>query len=250
MALLDSLHEAGCKEIKVANNQLVNFLEEETDFDISLSTSFEYHNVSQYKNVFRTNKRIKALDVAIDDNRNFVFLKNLKKMLPDTKIEVMLNEQCIHGCPARISHASSFYKIWNCNSVKKDLGAVEYFCKNNVIYPWNLPYYSDLGINHFKFMAFPYLRSNIKSLDFFSKYLSCVENGVENLKANDFFNGIFYTGIKFEDNVLLTDIIPLLPNIDKFVKDGEKCANICDIECTYCLNCAKKLKKAFKIQYV
>ncbi|MCR5262096.1 MAG: hypothetical protein K6C94_09730 [Candidatus Gastranaerophilales bacterium] len=238
--LFKILKDAGITEIKVANTQLMEIISEETDFDLSASTSFEYHNVSQYKHLLNSYKRIKRINIAIDDNRNFLFLKNLRKSFPHTDIEIMVNETCIHGCPARISHAAAFCKIWDCYGLRNKMGDIEYFFKSNVIYPWQLEAYKNIGINNFKIFGF---RHQLSSLKFMQGYIDCVENGTANFTASDFFNKIFPVYIDLKNNPKLKDIISYMPNINHFVKYGDRCANICDIDCTYCLKCAKKLRE-------
>ena len=248
--LLNKLQDAGVKEIKVANTQLMDILEKNTDFNLSASTSFEYHNVSQYKNLIETYKRIKTINIAMDDNRNFLFLKELKKAFPKTDIEIMVNERgCIHGCPARISHPCSYLCRWQCTELEEKIGAIKFFFKTNVIYPWDLEYYSAIGINNFKLVCCGEEKSYIRSLEH-TDYLVCIENGIENISANDFFNKLFGKNMylaKMPDSLKLSDIMPFLPDIRHFVKHGDKCANICDIDCTYCLDCAEKIEALQKI---
>ncbi|MCR5260856.1 MAG: hypothetical protein K6C94_03370 [Candidatus Gastranaerophilales bacterium] len=239
--LLSFLRDIGVTEVKAANSQIMEILSEETDFDLSASTSFEYHNIAQYQNLIKAYPRIKAINVSIDDNRNFVFLKNLKRVFPDKKIEIMLNERCLHGCPARISHAASNYKIWNCwKYAEEQLGKVEWFLMTNVIYPWSLDAYHKIGINHFKIFGSRY---NIKNSDSFRVYLSCIENGTDGMTADDLFNGIYQTHFRFDKNPPLSDIIKYLPDIRHFEKYGDKCTNICGIDCKYCLKNADKIKE-------
>ena len=241
--LLDNLANIGCLELKIANAQLMKIISRErSEFVLSASTSFEYHNVSQYMNLLNEYDRIKSINTAIDDNHNFVYLKNLKRCFPDIDIEVMVNEKCMRGCPARISHSSSYYEPFDCYSKPEKLGKLRYFMKSNIIYPWQLEYYSAIGINTFKFMSYP-LRSNIDNLNFLKNYLYCVENGIEKMTADDFFNGIFEIGAKISKNIMLSEIIDLFPDIRHFVKKGDRCANICGVDCDYCINCADKIEK-------
>ena len=241
--LLDNLASIGCLELKIANAQLMKIISRErAEFILSASTSFEYHNVSQYINLLNEYKNIKSINTAIDDNHNFIYLNNLKKCFPDIDIEVMLNEKCMHGCPARISHSSSYYEPFDCYNKPQKIGKFRYFMKSNIVYPWQLEYYSAIGINTFKFMSYP-LRANIDNLNFLKNYLYCVENGIEKMTADEFFNGIFEIGAKINKNIMLSEVIDLFPDIRHFIKHGDRCANICGIDCNYCIKCADKIEK-------
>ncbi len=242
--LLENLQSIGCREIKIANTQLMQIIsKEKMGFKLSASTSFEYHNVSQYVNLINTYSSIKSINTAIDDNRNFIFLKNLKRLFPEIDIEVMVNEKCMHGCPARISHCASFFEAFPCMTLAEKTGKLKYFLKSNVVYPWQLEYYSAIGINTFKFMSYP-MRADIDNLNFLKNYLMCLENGINNLTVSDFFNGIFEVGLShIKNNVKLSEIMPYLPDMKHFVKNGDRCANICGIDCNYCIKCAEKIGK-------
>lgn len=247
--LLDDLEKIGCKEIKIANQQLMEIISKERpNFTLSASTSFEYHNVSQYKNLLSTYPAIKSINTAIDDNRNFIFLKNLRKLFPDIDIKIMANERCVHGCPARISHAASYFVAWDCKELfYKKLGKIKSFCKGNMIHPWQLEYYSAIGINSFKFLSPLGMRANIPSILALRSYLECVEYGVDNLKASDFFHNIYVMNVDIKNDIPLAELITYLPDIKHFVKHGDQCANICESECHYCLKCAEEIEKVLGI---
>jgi len=241
--LIDKLEEIGCDELKIANQQLINLISEQRpQIALSASTSFEFHNVSQYINLINTYPQIKSINTAIDDNRNLVFFKNLKKKFPKVNIEIMVNEPCIHGCPARICHPSSFFAVWDCIGLKEKIGHLTYFLKSNVVYPWWLPYYQSIGINTFKFFSVP-MRANIDTIDFLRNYLMAIENGYENLTVQDFFNDIFYAAVPIKNNVKLTEIMPYLPQMEHFIENAHKCSTICDIECQYCVKNVKEIEK-------
>ncbi len=243
--LLENLRKTGCKTIKVANSQLLSILEKaDTGFNYSLSTSFEYHNVSQYENIINEYPKIVSMNIAIDDNKNFKFLSALKKKFPKTDIEIMVNERCMHGCPARILHPSTFFGLYDCDYFYKKWGAIKQLCKSNVIYPWQLDYYSAIGINTFKFMSYS-VRADISNINYLKNYLSYFENGVDKLSAIDLFNSIFelnVSGTKYKD-LKLKDIISYLPDMRHFLQHGDKCATECSVNCFYCEECAKKLEK-------
>ena len=111
-----------------------------------------------------------------------------------------------------------------------------------MIYPWQLAYYSAIGINDFKYMF--YIRGKEQEGSSIEDYLSCVENGIENITAEKFFYSIMgmRNAANIKNDVLLKDIISYLPDIKHFVKNGYKCGSICGAECNYCMDCAKKIK--------
>ena len=244
--LLDNLASIGCLELKIANTQLMQIVSRERpEFVLSASTSFEYHNISQYVNLINAYPQIKSINVAIDDNHNFLYLQNIKKTFPNVDIEVMVNERCIHGCPARISHCSSFFESFHCKELMERIGKFKYFFSTNLIYPWQLEYYSAIGINTFKFMSYP-LRADINNIKFLRNYLKCIEYGIKDLTADDFFNGIFEMDIKIKNNVLISDIIHLFPDFKHFVKYGGNRSNVCGIDCHYCMDCSNKIKEVIE----
>ncbi|MBR1754007.1 hypothetical protein IJ732_04145 [bacterium] len=255
--LLNLLENIGCSEIKFANPQVAKLITEKKPdvFNFSSSTASEYHNISQYEYLTTIFPNIKMFNVSNDEIFNFKFLKNLRTKFPDKKIEIMVNEPCLRGCPARISHISSikFYNF-NCSALKRKLGILNAFFRSGFVYPWNLHYYSEMGINNFKFSAHPYLRSHFK-IDKLKNYLNCVEKGIENISLYHFFNDIFAAYYSLGErymrtpkDIMLKDVLPYLPNMEYFVKNGDKCSYNCGVDCNYCQECAKKLEKYFMSQ--
>ena len=127
------------------------------------------------------------------------------------------------------------------------LGFTHYFLRTGIIYPWNLEYYSAIGINNFKYVA--YGRANYKNTAGLRAYLDCVENGIDNYSVNDLFEKLY---IKYKDynydkniakNTKLSKIKPLLPDIRYFITHGHECATRCGVDCNYCCECARKLEK-------
>ncbi|MGM9994245.1 MAG: hypothetical protein ACI37R_05905 [Candidatus Avigastranaerophilus sp.] len=240
--LLDFLNDYGCKNIKVGNTQVATLINEyKHKFDLYASTAFEFHNTLQYINLVKNYPNIKGFDLAIDENRNFPFMRNMHKLFPDKKLEVITQEPCIMGCPARVSHDSSDFKFFDCSKVRDNIVDI---CKPNKIYPWTLAYYQDAGIRSFKMTAWP-LRANITYTYFLRNYLDCVEYDVNksNMSFQFFLNQIFLMASRYSDDVKLKDVMPYLPDIKRFIKNGDKCASQCGVECTYCDECAAKIKK-------
>lgn len=240
--LLDFLHDIGCNNIKVGNTQVATLINEyKYKFDLFASTAFEFHNTLQYINLVKNYPNIKGFDLAIDENRNFPFMRNMHKLFPDKKLEIVANEPCIMGCPARVSHDSSDYKFFDCGKVRDNIMDI---CKPNKVYPWTLSYYQNAGVNSFKLTSWP-LRANLTTLSFLRNYLDCVEYDVNksNMSFQFFINSIFLMYSRYDDKVKLKDVISYLPDIRRFIEDGDKCASRCGIECNYCMECASKIKK-------
>ncbi|MBQ8476231.1 hypothetical protein IJ531_04125 [bacterium] len=245
--VLDLLHKIGCRDIKVANTQVADLINDITKgaFNLSVSTAFEYHNIAQYKYLFNNHGNFNLIDISNDDNQNFDLLKSFRLAFPDKKLELMINEPCIKGCPARISHISELnFCRFNCGKVKENIGSMEFFLKTGSIYPWNLEYYSALGINNFKFCA-PQLsegRANYTDTSYLRNYLRIVEEGINDTDTNTFFNGIYKAGIDIRNNIRLSSIKDILPDIKYFIKHGYNCAKNCMAVCNYCNLCAKRLE--------
>ncbi len=236
--LLDFIHDIGCDDIKVANTQVATLVNESKyNFKLSASTSFEYHNTLQYVNLVRNYPNIETFDIAIDENRNFPFLANLKKLFPDKNIEVIVNEPCVQGCPARISHASSMFCVYNCSKIRNITTDI---CRTGIIYPWNFAYYQNVGVSSFKILGFP-VRSLISNLYYLRSYLDLIEFGVDNIKTIP--KEIFPYKIRFREDISLRELISYLPDIRHFIKNGDKCASKCKAECNYCYECAEKIKE-------
>ena len=248
--LLDFLYKIGVRDIKVANTQVASIINQfaPNTFNLSASTAFEYHNVSQYHNLFLGYPNFDLIDVSNDENQNFKFLKSLRKAFPDKKLELMVNEFCIKGCPARISHISEDdYFQFECTKMKLEKGILYYFFKTGAIYPWNLEYYSSIGINNFKFISsngsINNLRSNFHDITSLQTYLTCVENGTNGFLTSDFINKMFdklnQTQVP-SNSSKLSDLQQYLPDIRHFVAHGHECTVKCGVECNYCELCAKR----------
>lgn len=243
--LLDELKRAGVKKFKIANTQLLNLMVEKyPDFELQASTAFEYHNISQYANLIKNYPNIKLFDISLDENRNFAFLTSLKNKFPKVELELMLNEPCLRGCPARIAHCATLFCEYNCSKIFEK-NWLEEFCKSGVVYPWNLGYYSAIGINRFKFVCSGQVRADIQNLDYLTYYLEMLENGKQDCNVKDFFTKVikFHADNKHMKNIKLSEIKSLLPDINYFIKHGNLCSEKCGVDCFYCTECAKKIEK-------
>lgn len=261
--LLKQLLEVNCTKIRITNTQLIDYVYEKfPEFNICCSTSQEYTQLKQYKNLLQCFPGIKNIVPSWDMNKNFPFLLNFKKAFPDVEIELMLNEGCIAGCPFRIHHhllfsSKSTFENFNedqseCfNAVMKNCTSIynnnfwETICLSNVIYPWDIPVYAKLGFNNFKLVGRCLKEDNN---DYFYKFCQMYLMGLEDNSIYDnvlFKNFNYYIyrnpAIRFK----ASEIRPYLPDINHFVKNGAKCASECGVKCRYCYNLAKKLNDKF-----
>ena len=246
--LIDYLKKLGVKNVKVGNTQVCSLLQEfaPNEFNLHASTVFEYHNISQYNNLFENYKGFKLIDIAIDENTNFPYLKGLRKKYPDIKLELMVNEPCLKGCPARISHSAEYqFCVYQCKKLMQKIGSIKYFFKQVAIMPWNLEYYSAIGINNFKYLPAGEEgdRVNFSRAICLNNYFDIIENGIDNYSAEEFFSKVFPLYLNLQKNIKLSEIIDLFPDIKHFVKYGDRCISRCDVDCFYCMDCAKKIEK-------
>ena len=243
--LLDFLDKIGCRDIKVGNTQVAELINQfaPNKFTLSASTSFEYHNVSQYHYLFNNYPNFDLIDISNDENHNFPFLRALRTTFPYKRLELMINEPCIKGCPARISHIAEFgFCKYNCHALQEKMGELFFFFKLGSIYPWNLEYYSALGINNFKYSASGSMggRANYNDLSQLKNYLEMVEYGIKDYDADVFFNGIYERHLPIKKGLKLADVIQYFPDVHHFIKYGDKCAIKCDVDCHYCELCGKR----------
>lgn len=241
--LLANLKNAGCNDLKIANDQLLKIIsEEKMGFNLHVSTSCEYLNLQNYIHLLDLYPDIVSVNLPTDENRNFRLLKNLRKRYPKLEIELLVNEPCLFGCPSRRIHPSTDFCYFNCKDIRSKQSGLPFFFKCNMIYPWWLEYYSAIGINHFKFSL--YRRGKNQHLQTIEPYFACVESGSENIPLQEFFTNILKLfGQDYKKDLTLADIKPYFPDVRYFIKNGDKCLNRCGSECTYCMECGEKVKK-------
>ncbi len=250
--LIDYLKKIGCKNIKVSNMQLIDMLSKAApnEFKLQVSTTAEYHNINQYKNLFAIYKNFNLIDISKDDNQNFDLLKNLRKTFPDMKIEVMINEGCVKFCPGRISHHQEMeIGVFNCNNLARIKGDALTSIKAGAIFPWDLKYYSTFGINNFKYVAEAILsaRDNFYDITYLDNYFYIVENGYDRERLIKLFKsmGVHKNILDYLEKTKDADseeIVSLLPDIRYFIKHGHECATKCETECFYCNHIAKRIE--------
>lgn len=260
--LINNLRKTGCNKLRVCNPQLIGYINKKyPDFELYLSTLSQLQNIKQYENVFNMFNNIKEFVPSFDLNKNFKFLKNIRRKFPSINIEIMVNEGCISGCPYQTQHSlllnrkdtsintnfyfsQHFFLNMCANRFFKNF---EYFiCNSNIIYPWHIDEYGKIGIYKFKLVG----RNNIEFrngdyLKYYEYYLKGIDNikNIENVPIRFFNNYIF----KYYDfNVTVKDCRKYIPNLSHFNKKGHLCASICGVECRYCYKCAEKIEKILK----
>ena len=150
--LLDKLWEIGIDNIKVANTQVAVLINDHNpNFKLTASTIFEYNAINQYDNLLELYPNFVSFGIAKNQNQNFKFLSNMKKRFPNITLEVMLDEGCPKNCPTRVScmscSSTRFFKD-GCKFIVKD--GLKTTIRCGMVYAWELPYYSAIGINNFK----------------------------------------------------------------------------------------------------
>ena len=249
--LLEMLKKYGIDYIKCANTQVATIINHiAPGFRISSSTACEYHTITQYRYLLDEFPNIEFIDMTSEENHNFPLLKNLRKEFPKVRIEIMVNEACLKGCPARISHASELrFCMFNCNGIRTRIGTAVDMCKSPIVYPWFIPEYLKLGINNFKIVPSHNdgMRGNYRTLFPLQNYMDFIEYGTDNMTVNKLFRDIFSfydnTNMQIPEDVMVNEIINILPKASHFIKNGAKCASSCGVDCRYCFKCAEKLEK-------
>jgi len=251
--LLDVLQKNNITNIKISNPAIFEFVQNKfPNLDLYLSTTTEYHSVQMLDHVLRTYPKIKTVNIATEDNHNFDFIKSLRTLYPNVKIEVLVNEHmCVRYCMSRCFHPAGQKTGFPCKEFIKQ-NPYLHFCRTNTVHPWELEYYSAIGVNAFKFTTYPFPRACITDFNFVKYYLECIDNGVENYTANDVFEKIYFAYMEpakliFPKDYPLKEFIQHIPDIRYFIKNGSKCSSVCGTACTYCYEKAKELKQLAKL---
>ncbi|MBR1611774.1 MAG: hypothetical protein IJ672_09910 [Methanobrevibacter sp.] len=240
--VLNMLIESKITDVKVGNVQTLELLKEyNINFNLSASTCFKFHSLSQFKNLLENYPNIKLIDISIEENHNFHFLTNMRKMFPNVKLEVMCDCFCIKGCPYEIFHLSEYsFCVKNCNKIV-DKNPLLFSFKSGKIYPWNLEYYSALGINNFKLIG-EGQRARFKDINRIKNYINAIENGMDSYNINNFLEAFFdITNSNLSNSFKLSNTKPYLPDISHFIKHGHLCSTNCNVSCNYCETKAKQL---------
>ena len=138
--LICNLEKLGCNKVRICNPQLMEYINRNyPEIELYLSTSSELLSIKQYSNLFSIFKNIKEIVPSWDLNKNFKFLKNIKKLYPDIKLELMVNEGCIPSCPIRTAH--NIYITGSTHEKPNDIFSSQFYLVNVVklkikIYPF------------------------------------------------------------------------------------------------------------------
>ena len=73
------------------------------------------------------------IDISHSENQNFALFKSIKKLYPDKKIEILINEGCIKECPAKLTHYQDHFCKFDCLELCKKMGLLHYFVKSGSI---------------------------------------------------------------------------------------------------------------------
>ena len=263
--LINNLRKIGCNKLRVASLQLLAYISKTyPDMELYASTTLEFNTIQEFQVFFEMYPTVKEIVPSFKANKNFKMLSNLRNQFPNYDIELITNEGCIVGCPARIQHCTSipyffstkdlysnrdevfshwFFSEKCCEYSIKNLAL--FICQNKLILPWEIEEYAKIGVNKFKLVGrncedFTYGRY----MSSYEVYLTAIEDYD---KVKDFaFSNLSHLFRRFGDFVTIDMIRKYLPKIEYFIKNGHLCSSMCGSECTYCYDCAKELDKVIK----
>ena len=262
--LLNELRKLGINKLRIAEHKLMSYIERHyPDFNIYASTSFEFKSIQEYQNFLFMHKGVKQIVPSHDSIKNFTLLKNLKNMLPDVEIELIVNEGCINGCPNRDGHASEIMDRYT--KIRNDITMsnsyyTNYFCSNyerqnpflslvksNKIFPWEIEEYAKIQITNFKLVGRDMFHNRIDNyLNEYLIYFKGIDNykNIENESVNTFIHHLANDDIL--NKLTVKEIKHLLPDIKYFKKYGKLCFVNCQINCSYCYKCSNKIQKHYE----
>lgn len=240
--LLDDIYDVGIKKVKFANTQVAQLINEHNpNFQLVSSTILEYHSIIQYEGLFEQFPNITQIGMTKDENQNFKLIDALRKTFPETDIEMMVDEGCLKGCFSRMSCMASSYNTYyklGCRQTQRDRKLT--FYKNGEIHPWDMGYYSALGVNSFKLVPMQQ-RASDKIQPHVLDYLDIAEYGADSERYRDYIvNHVPVNNIVKLSN---KEILKYFPDMEYFVKNGDKCSTKCGVECRYCENRARELRE-------
>lgn len=256
--LLLNLKKIGCSSLRVTNTQLILYISNNfPEFKIYASTSQEYFSIKQYQNLFKKFSNIKEVLPSVEQTKNFLFLKNFRKLFPNIDVELILNEACMGGCPFRVHHSLitsslplSEYRQYDKNYLEmctqvSSSDVYLYICRLNTIYPWDIFEYTKIGVNKFKFVGrnAPIFRTGAY-MKIYRDYMLGVDNPSYLDKMPFRYLNHYIVG-RQDFNYTVEQIRPYLPSIKHFLKNGHLCHSMCGIDCLYCYNCADKMRKKY-----
>ncbi len=262
--LFEKLLKAGINKIRIADPTLIGFaLKNYPEVQVYCSTTQEHRNIRHYLHLFSVYSNIREAVLSNDINRNFAFIDSFKKKFSHIHLELMLNEDCISGCPWRLAHTVDrphshnkpvyVFNFLGCCEKLYTLNGVESLFLSNIIYPWDIKTYIKHGVDSFKFVG----RSTSHLLDgSYLPYYYLFMRGVEDEeyimdKPLKLFNRRL--NLKQIDKKLadmpIRKIRPYMPKIEHFEKNHGACAIDCSINCHYCYNKAKEVNTIFGLTH-
>ena len=262
-ALLERLISEDVMDVRVCNPFILDYITQEfPKIRIRCSTSQEYYTVRQYKRLLYLYHNIVEIVPSWDMNRNILFLESLNT-IPNLVVELMVNEGCLSGCPFRVYHSmfkpgnvdggysrfNSFFKM-GCEKNFYD-HFWENICMSNIIYPWQISAYNELGFYNFKLVG---RNTNAfktgKYIDIYRAYLMGVDDVslIKDVPFSIFSNYIMVNPALAE--LTVEKVMNLLPDMQFFINNRPNCGNSCGYTCHYCENLAKRLQKAYPLRCV
>lgn len=259
--ILEVLMREGVYDIRVCSPLLIDFLAHEyPQISIRCSTSQEYFSVKQYQSLAFLYPQIVEVVPSWEQNRNFRFLSSLRQT-GNLTVELMVNEGCLPGCPFRTYHSlfepsqancdyprfTSFFKSGCEKNFYHNLW--KSICMSNIIYPWQITAYNEIGIHNFKLVG----RNtstfrNGKYINIYRNYLLGVEDisFIEDVPISIFSN--YLMNHPLLNGITVSDVRHMLPDIEFFRRGTTVCASDCGTTCRYCVTLAEKLQKKFPIK--
>ena len=259
--ILETLMREGVYDIRVCSPLLIDFIAHEyPQISIRCSTSQEYFSIKQYRSLTFLYPQIVEVVPSWEQNRNFRFLSSLCQNENFT-IELMVNEGCLSGCPFRIYHSmfepgqmnchysrfTSFFKSGCEKNFYHDMW--KSICMSNIIYPWQITAYNEIGIHNFKLVgrntsAF----RNGKYINIYHAYLLGVEDihFIEDAPISIFSN--YLMNHPLLEGITVSDVRYMLPDIEFFRKGEIVCTSDCGATCHYCETLAEGLQEKFPIK--
>ena len=258
--ILDTLISEGVYDIRVCNPLIIDYLAHEyPQISIRCSTSQEYFSVKQYQKLLFLYPQIVEVVPSWEKNRDFVFLSALNQHR-NLSVELMVNEGCLSGCPFRVYHSmfspskkdckydrfSSFFKSGCEKNFYHNLW--ESICMSNIIYPWQIFAYHDIGIYNFKLVGRNTTSFQKGSyISIYRDYLLGVENIslIKDIPFSYFSN--YLMGHPALRGITVSDVLEMLPDIRYFQKKHISCDAQCGVTCKYCKELAQKLQRKFPV---
>ena len=158
----------------------------------------------------------------------------------------MIDEGCLKGCYSRMSCMASSYSTYyklGC----KDSSEWPALCvyKNGALHPWDLPYYSAIGINNFKTVP-EQQRASDKTQDHVVIFMDVVEYG----EKSEYYKKYVAAALPIKrvlQHMSVKEALSYFNNMEYYVKFGDRCHTQCGVTCNYCDTRARELDRLNKL---